>query len=71
MERRILCFNELKGEDVWAKVLKNGPSKICGRQPLKKLKRRPDPFKFFKGCLPQVLFGPFLNIFSHVTFVVS
>ena len=22
---------------------------------------RPYPFKFFKGCLPQTLLGPFLN----------
>ena len=21
-----------------------------------------DPFKFFKGCLPQILLDPFLNI---------
>ena len=27
------CF-----EKIWVYVLKNGPSKICGRQPLKKLK---------------------------------
>ena len=31
----------------------NGPGKICGRQPLKILKR--------KGCLPHILLGPFLN----------
>ena len=24
--------------DIWVKVFKNGPSKICGRQPLKNLK---------------------------------
>ena len=23
---------------IWGKIFKNGPSKICGRQPLKKLK---------------------------------
>ena len=23
---------------IWGKVFKNGPTKICGRQPLKKLK---------------------------------
>ena len=23
-------------------------------------------FKFSKGCLPQILFGPILNIFSHM-----
>ena len=49
----------------WDKVFKNGPSKICGRQPLKKLKgyegiclSRPYPFKFFRGCLPQMLLSP-------------
>ena len=25
-------------ENIWDKVFKNGPSKICGRQPLKNLK---------------------------------
>ena len=23
-------------------------------------------FKFFKGCLPQILLGPFLNTLSHM-----
>ena len=23
--------------------------------------------KFFKSCLPQILFGPFLNTLSHLT----
>ena len=27
---------------------------------------RPYHFKFFKGCLPQILLGPFLNTLSHV-----
>ena len=27
---------------------------------------RPYPFKFFKGCLPHFLLGPFLNILSHL-----
>ena len=29
---------------------------------------KPYPFKFFKGCLPQVLLGPFLNTLSHIIF---
>ena len=43
------------------KIFKNAPSKICGRQPLKNLKclKRPYHFKIFKGCLPQISFGPF------------
>ena len=44
--------------DIWDKVFKNGPSKICGRQPLKSL-------KCFKGYLPQILLGLFLNTLSH------
>ena len=48
---------------MWDKVFKNGPSKNCGRQPLKNLKGY--PFKFFKGCLPLFLLGPFMNALSH------
>ena len=60
----------------WDKVFKSGPSKICGRQLLKCLKdlvclSRPYPFKFFKGCLPKCLLGPFLNIFSQISIEVS
>ena len=47
----------------WEKVFKNGPSKICGRQPLKHLSL---PFKFFKGSLSQILLGPFLNTLSQM-----
>ena len=25
-------------------------------------------FKFFKGCLPQIFFGPYLNTLSHILF---
>ena len=28
---------------------------------------RPYPFKFFKGCLPQILLGPLLNTLSHIS----
>ena len=45
----------------WGKVFKNGATKICGRQLLS-----PYHLKFFKGCLPQVLLGPFLNALSHI-----
>ena len=43
---------------IWDKIFKNGPSKICGRQPLKSLKGY--------GVLPQILLGPFLNTLSHL-----
>ena len=63
-------------DNIWDKVFKNGPSKICGRQPIKNLKEyslvrglvclsRPYPFKFFKGCLLQILLGPFFNTVPH------
>ena len=45
---------------IWEKLFENGPSKICGRQPR-------NPFKFFKGCFPQILLGLFLNTLSHMS----
>ena len=57
---------------IWVKVFKSGPRKICGSQPLKNLKcysllkSRPYYFKFFKGCLPQILLGPSLNTFTRM-----
>ena len=52
-------------------VFKNGPSKICGRQPLKNLKgyglpKQTYSFKFFMGFLPPILLGPFLNALYHM-----
>ena len=45
-------------------------SKICGRQPLKNLKKygllEADSFKRFKGCLLQILLGPFWNPLSQL-----
>ena len=52
---------------IWIKVFKNGPSKICERQSLKN-SSRPYHFKFFKGFLPQILLGPFLNTLAHVKY---
>ena len=41
----------------WGKIFKNGPSKTCGRQ-------------IFKGCLPQILLGPFLDTLSQISLQV-
>ena len=41
------------------KVFKNWASKLS--------LGRPYPFKFFKGCLSQILFGPFLNTLPQIT----
>ena len=43
-------------DEIGVKVFKNGPSKLSPRQPL----------KFFKGCLPKILLGPFLNILTYL-----
>ena len=53
-------------KDICDKIFKSGSSKICGRQSLKNLKERLYSFKFFKGCPPQMLLGPFLNALSHL-----
>ena len=51
----------------WNKVFKNGPSKTCGRQPLKNLKWYGlYHFKFYKGRFRQILLGPFLNTLSQI-----
>ena len=48
----------------WDKVFKNGPSKICWG--------RPYYFNFFKGCLPQILLGPFWNTLSQIlTYLIT
>ena len=57
------CITELLSKR--GKVFKNGPSKICGRRPLRCLKSDMVcreiiyHLKFFKGFLPQILLGPF------------
>ena len=54
---------------LWDKVFKNGPSKMCGRQGFKNLKwygLLTYHLKFFKGCLPQILLGLFLNTLPHM-----
>ena len=73
-KQRLTCYQSQVTRDqfIWDKVFKNGPSKICGRQPLKNLKEydllsRPYSFKFFIRGLPHVLLGPFLDTLSHLT----
>ena len=55
----------------WDKLIKNGPSEICGRQPLKILSdmiclSRLHHFRFFRGCLPQIFLGSLWNILSQL-----
>ena len=48
---------------------KNQPTEVFAIQlliqPLKTFKG-PYHFKFFKGCIAQILLGPFLNALSHI-----
>ena len=50
---------------------RNGQSKICQRQPLKTLKeygllKAAIILQVFRGSLPQILLGPFLNTLFHI-----
>ena len=40
-----MWINSQIKRNIWVKVFKNGPSKICGRQPLKNLKITSDFLK--------------------------
>ena len=56
--------------------IKNEPSKTCRRQPLRSLidmvcLGRPGDFKFFKGCLPQILLGQFLNALTRMLLILK
>ena len=67
MRKYEVCFYRRCGHvwlknHIWDKVVKNEPTKIYGREPLS----RSYHFKFFKDCLSQILFGPFLNTFFHL-----
>ena len=46
-------------------LIQERPSEICGRQPLKILRFKQNILvQIFKGCLPQISLGPFLNSFK-------
>ena len=51
---------------IWGNLLKKRPSKICERQPLNGPHHFNGPHQFIKGCLSQILFGPFLSTLSHL-----
>ena len=67
------CFPDIMRRDKWDKVFKNGPSKICGWQPLKKFEEvwtiQTIPLQMFEGCLPKTLLGPFLNTLSQIKII--
>ena len=55
----------------WGKVFKNGPSKICGRQPLKNSEGYDLlPFRLFKGCLSENLLGPCSNTWTQINLLL-
>ena len=47
---------------MWFKAFKNGPNKICGKQPLKKLKWHGLP----KQTTSKIFLGPFLNTLTRI-----
>ena len=49
------------------KVFKNGPGKIYGKQPFKFWGDMVCyHFKYFRGCIPEVLHGPFFSNLFHM-----
>ena len=54
-----ICNNK---KHIWDKLFKNGPSKICGRRPLKILKQTIS-LQIVKGCLPQIITLSILDCF--------
>ena len=66
-----ICSSGSFYRNISDKVFKNGPTKICGRQPLKNLKwydllKQTYHFQFFKGYRTQISLGPFLNTFTNL-----
>ena len=60
------CFGMVFGRVIWDKVqLKNGPGKICGRQPLKNLKA----VKFLKAVVHKFYLVHFLNTFDSFVLI--
>ena len=59
VEFSLIIAEEL--ENKWNKLFKNGPNKICGKQPLKKQKE----YGLINQaiCLPHISLGPFLWLF--------
>ena len=44
-------------KNIWNKLFKNGPSKICEIQPLNNLLKQTISLQSFKGCILQILLG--------------
>ena len=56
----------LRASSGWAGDWENENISGCQSFTLTKQTSRPYHFKFFKGCLPQILLGSFLNTLSHM-----
>ena len=72
---RFSSFSPLAWVDIWVEQFKNGRSKICGRQPLiwsnMVYLDRQHLFRSFKGYLPRILLGPFLNTLTHFRVILG
>ena len=71
MRAEVQIYKNPSKRSKWEKVFKSELSEFCGMQPLNIWRSmvclgRPHLFKFFKDCLPQILFGPFLNTLSQM-----
>ena len=63
--RNTNCYEEYMGQSIqeWTKL-------NLWKTAFKKFKGGMVCFRFFKGCLPQVLLGPFLNTLSHINRII-
>ena len=61
LERQKSLKLELKRENILNKL-----NKLKSMQLKVEFLTRPYSFKFFKGCLPQILLGPFLNTLANI-----
>ena len=62
LERQKSLKLELKRENILNKL-----NKLKSMQLKVEFLTRPYSFKFFKGCLPQILLGPFLNTLTQMS----
>ena len=62
-----ICFPK-KMTFIWDKVFKNRSSKICGRQPLKHLKRQAIPLQIFRLSSTYVFWSTRECLVSYMPF---
>ena len=67
----IILFHCHKTQEQLGQIIQEWAKKNLWKTAFKKFEKvwsaQAYSFKFFKGCLPHILLGPFLNTLSHIT----